>query len=105
MSKLAFPGDCNPNFPWEKSHWDNTVVKKNKPKKNLQHPTDVPVKPQAANLNFLWYMHARLKIPGLLLVSYTRGRTARYMSKTESKFGWFLMYLSQTEYLIIDECS
>ena len=21
------PGKSNPNFPWEKSHWDNTVVK------------------------------------------------------------------------------
>ena len=21
-----FPGEGNPNFPWEKSHWDNTVV-------------------------------------------------------------------------------
>ena len=28
LSQLAFPGEGNPNFPWEKSHWDNTVVKK-----------------------------------------------------------------------------
>ena len=27
LSQLAFPGENNPNFPWEKSHWDNTVVK------------------------------------------------------------------------------
>ena len=27
LSQLAFPGESNPNFPWEKSHWDNTVVK------------------------------------------------------------------------------
>ena len=27
-SQLAFPREDNPNFPWEKSHWDNTVVKK-----------------------------------------------------------------------------
>ena len=26
LSQLAFPGERNPNFPWEKSHWDNTVV-------------------------------------------------------------------------------
>ena len=30
LSQLAFPGEGNPNFPWEKSHWDNKVVKKNK---------------------------------------------------------------------------
>ena len=33
MSQLAFPGGGNPNFPWDKSHWDNTVVKKFKKKK------------------------------------------------------------------------
>ena len=27
LSQLAFPGEGNPNFLWEKSHWDNTVVK------------------------------------------------------------------------------
>ena len=27
LSQMAFPGESNPNFPWEKSHWDNTVVK------------------------------------------------------------------------------
>ena len=27
LSQLAFPGESNLNFPWEKSHWDNTVVK------------------------------------------------------------------------------
>ena len=31
--QLAFPREGNPNFPWEKSHWDNTVVKKEKKKK------------------------------------------------------------------------
>ena len=30
LSQLAFPGENNPNFPWEKFHWDNTVVKKRK---------------------------------------------------------------------------
>ena len=32
LSQLAFPGKGNPNFPWEKSHWDNTCVKKKKKK-------------------------------------------------------------------------
>ena len=32
LSQLAFPGDGNPIFPWKKSHWDNTVVKKKKVK-------------------------------------------------------------------------
>ena len=27
LSQLAFPGESNVIFPWEKSHWDNTVVK------------------------------------------------------------------------------
>ena len=30
MLQLAFPRESNPNFPWEKSQWDNTVVKKTK---------------------------------------------------------------------------
>ena len=29
LSQLAFLGESNPNFPWEKSHWDNTVQKVN----------------------------------------------------------------------------
>ena len=27
LSQLTFPGEGNLNFPWEKSHWDNIVVK------------------------------------------------------------------------------
>ena len=27
LSQLAFPGEGNLNFPWEKSHWDKTVAK------------------------------------------------------------------------------
>ena len=27
LSQPAFPGEINPNFLWEKSQWDNTVVK------------------------------------------------------------------------------
>ena len=27
LSQLAFPRKSNPNFPWEKSQWDNTVIK------------------------------------------------------------------------------
>ena len=30
LLQLAFPGEGNPNFPWNKSHWDNTVVKSKK---------------------------------------------------------------------------
>ena len=33
LSQLAFSGERNPNFPWEKSHWDNTAVKSNNKKK------------------------------------------------------------------------
>ena len=28
LLQLAFPGESNLNFPSEKSHWDNTVVKR-----------------------------------------------------------------------------
>ena len=28
LSQLAFTRESNPNCPWGKSHWDNTVVKK-----------------------------------------------------------------------------
>ena len=27
LSQLAFPREGNPNFPQEKSYWDNTVIK------------------------------------------------------------------------------
>ena len=27
LVQLAFPGESNPNSPWERSQWDNTVVK------------------------------------------------------------------------------
>ena len=33
LSQLAFPGEGDPDFPWEKSQWDDTVVKKEKKKK------------------------------------------------------------------------
>ena len=33
LSQLAFPGENNPNFPWDISQWDNTVVKKKKRKR------------------------------------------------------------------------
>ena len=36
-SQLAFPGEGNLNFPWEKSHWDNTVVKSTKVKKEKKN--------------------------------------------------------------------
>ena len=28
LSQLAFPGESNPNFPWEKSYRNNTLVKR-----------------------------------------------------------------------------
>ena len=30
LSQLAFPRESNPNFAWEKSHWDSTDVKSKK---------------------------------------------------------------------------
>ena len=37
LSQLAFPVEGNPNFPWVKFHWDNTVsdLKKKKKKKKV----------------------------------------------------------------------
>ena len=34
LSQLAFPVEGNLHFPWEKSHWDNTVVKSKVKKKD-----------------------------------------------------------------------
>ena len=34
LSQLAFLGEGNPNFPWENSLWDNTVVSIKKKKKD-----------------------------------------------------------------------
>ena len=36
LLQVDFPGESNPNFPWEMSQWDNTVVKKEKKKKSQQ---------------------------------------------------------------------
>ena len=30
LSQVAFPRENNPDFPWEKSQWDNAAVKKKK---------------------------------------------------------------------------
>ena len=30
LSQLAFPGESDQNFSWEKSQWDNTIVKTRK---------------------------------------------------------------------------
>ena len=38
LLQLAFPRESNPYFPWEKSHWDNTVVKSIKKKSKAQIP-------------------------------------------------------------------
>ena len=35
LLQLAFPRESNLNFTWEKSHWDNTVVKSKKKGKKL----------------------------------------------------------------------
>ena len=35
LSQLAFPGESDSNFLWEKSHWNYTVVKKKKKSKKL----------------------------------------------------------------------
>ena len=36
LSKMAFLGESNPSFSWEKSHWRNTVVKKRKKGKVIE---------------------------------------------------------------------
>ena len=30
LSQLAFSGESDPNFPWETSQWDSTVVEREK---------------------------------------------------------------------------
>ena len=41
LSQLAFQGEGNPNFPWEISHWNNTIVK-SKVKKQTKTKTKKP---------------------------------------------------------------
>ena len=36
LLQLAFPGEGNPNFPWEKSYRDNTFVKMQRIKKKIK---------------------------------------------------------------------
>ena len=36
LSQLAFPGESSPNFPWENSHWDNTVVRTKQTKRQTK---------------------------------------------------------------------
>ena len=40
LSQLAFSGEGNPNFPREKSHWDNTAVKSKNDLKKKKKRTD-----------------------------------------------------------------
>ena len=40
LQQLAFPGESNLNFPWEKSYWDNTVVKSNFKKSKSKYNAD-----------------------------------------------------------------
>ena len=40
LSQLAFPREGNPNFLWEKSHWDNIVEKNVKEKIFLKNGTE-----------------------------------------------------------------
>ena len=72
---VAFSGESNPNFPWEKSHWGNTVVLfssndklKNKCTSDQQHQTIItPLAPTAG------YHRRRKSIPPLLRAqSYRR---------------------------------
>ena len=39
LSKLALPGERNPNFPWEKSQCENTVVKGKSKCTKIKHQT------------------------------------------------------------------
>ena len=43
LLQLAFPGEGNPNLPWEKSHWGNTAVKKKEEKKSTGHLLNVTI--------------------------------------------------------------
>ena len=38
LLQLAFPQEHNPNFPWKKIPWDNTVVKKKKKNEEKKNP-------------------------------------------------------------------
>ena len=64
LSQLAFPRKGNPNFPWEKSFWDNTVVISKKSKSNW-------------SLHCQWHIGARPFYLALPLRSFDVGRVGR----------------------------
>ena len=92
LLQLAFPREGNQNFPWEKSHWGNPVVKSNnkkreKKKQVLQPPSDN--RPSISlttwfNAHSLLTIHVNQTLPkdhspsrslGLILISSSLGST------------------------------
>ena len=57
LSQLAFPGEGNLNFPWEKSHWDNTAVKMYNLKKKVSRKALLSSCTASATLGNNWKCH------------------------------------------------
>ena len=64
MSQPVFPEKSNPNFPWEKSQWDNTIVrKKSEPagtEKAEMGTAEPPAVSEACKTKKLYSTYARL---------------------------------------------
>ena len=55
LSHLNFPGKSNPNFPWEESQWDNTVItRKEKKKKQAEGRWDRQTQREGAEKTDIW---------------------------------------------------
>ena len=96
LSQLAFPGKGNPNFPWEKSHSNNTVVKKlivwecwawaNYP--DTYSPRIFPLYPREYFRSRL-VIHPRSRSQGPLKTASLRTNPQRSTFKISSWFGQF----------------
>ena len=61
LLQLPFPRESNPNFPMEKSEWDDPVVKNNNSKKQNKNPSKSRLeKPEAEPQppEYYTFMHA-----------------------------------------------
>ena len=90
LSQLAFRGDCNPIFPWEKSQWGNTVVKKTKKVLVSVCPASEHVVPREKTLS-IRVVSAAIKVRALKFAWWWIGKFAPGMIVPEIQISkWVL---------------
>ena len=65
LSQLTFPWENNPNFPWEISHRDSTVVKTFSFLFCIKKTRTPPVNPPKHNLGLMTYSHCQFSMTPL----------------------------------------